>query len=489
MSLDNLIPQQNIEMEQAALGSMLISAEAVEAVAEILDAPDFYREAHGVIFDAMISLRREHEPVDLISVREWLRERDRLEECKGEGYLRTLINSVVTPSNAPHYAKVVKEKAVLRSLKLAADRIAALSFSHYDDIDELLAEAELVYNDATQIRGNTNAEGMKALVSSAFDDLERRARERKIVTGISTGIDELDYLTCGFQPESLTIIGARPSQGKTALAAHFALTAAKAGHPVYIASQEMSKRAMTLRLIQSYAHVDGHRMRTGFMSDEDWEKTGRACSRLSDFPITIAEQAMSLTKLRAECRRMARTGLDLVVVDYLQLMKSEGRKENRTAEVSALAEGLHDLSVELKCAIIALSQLSRDVEKRTDKRPILADLRDSGQVEAAADLVIFPYTAPKPAGTERPAWEEMELIVAKQRDGMVGSARAMWFRECTAFANVAKEYGTPQPSQMLTVDKLAQVSTTTAQPVRRTAGTSVPEPMEAWAESYEEARG
>ncbi len=466
------IPPQALDMEIAVLGSFLNDSSVIDDTSMNVKQSDFYREANGIIFNAIQTVHERREPVDMFTVQEELRKREMFESCGGLQYLKELLLSTATPSNAPHYAKRVRDKSILRKLEKAGKALQSIAHSDYENIETVLSDAEAAFTQATtDAISVSTSEGIRSIISRVFEQIEQWDEKKQLVTGIPTGIEDLDYLTRGWQATDLIMIGARPSQGKTALAAHFAVTAAKAGYPTYIVSQEMSKDRMGLRLIQSSGRVDGHRMRTGHLSPEDWRRVGATCGTVSNFPMTISERALTLAQLRGECRRLARTGLRLVVVDYLQLMKSEGRSNSRNDEVSALAEGLHDLAVELKVSIIALSQLNREVDKRPGHRPMLADLRDSGQVEAAADVVLFPFNPLAYESDEkRLDREEMEIIVAKQRDGMVGSATALWFREYTSFGNIAKDREAPNTD-------IPTTATTQPQPIHQN-GTAPPGPID-----------
>lgn len=440
------IPPQSIEMEQAVLGAMLISSAAVEVVSDILVGADFYRDDYRTIFEAILAVHRRREKVDLLTVQEQLRDQDACDRVGGAATLMMLMNSTSSAANVAFYARVVRDKAVCRRILTASADLATIAHSEHESIDDAIASVEGVIREAVTLRETEDATPLVVLLNTAFEELEELAENPQKVTGISSGIEELDFLTRGWQPDTLVVIGARPSQGKTALGCHFALEAARLKKHVLIVSQEMSKLSITRRLLATSARVNGHSLRTGYISNEEWRKVGQAASNLSTYPITISDRQLTLAQLRAHCRRIARTRLDLVVVDYLQLLKSEGRKENRTTEVSALAEGLHDLAVELGVCIIALAQSSRAVDTRPDHRPVLSDLRDSGQIEAAADVVLFPFNrlSYQPADS-RLDCEEMEILVAKNRDGMVGSARCVWFSAFTAFGDIAKEYDTGMP--------------------------------------------
>lgn len=455
------IPPQSLEMEQATLGSMLIDRSAIEKAAEILKPEDFYREAHRIIFEAILSLVARDEPVDLLTVQEQLRLQEVLESVGGTSYLLQLMNSVVTPSNVDHYAKTVEEKAILRRLIGAAAEIQTLAHSEYEDIAEVVDGAERAVFGVAQRRIGAYFTPMRPLISSVFEQIEHRSENKDATTGLATPFDDLNYMTAGLQPSDLVIVAARPSMGKTSLALGMGQYAAiRHNLPVAVFSLEMSKEQLCIRMICSEARVDAHRLRTGYLVDDDWRRVGDGCSRLSEAPIFIDDSPdTSALEMRAKCRRLkAEHGLGMVIVDYLQLMRGHRRTENRTQEIGEIARALKSLARELKVPVVALSQLSRAVEQRPDKRPMLSDLRESGSIEAEADVVVFIYRdayyklkesvdsveeeAEKEERRQRgeELVEEAELIIAKQRNGPTGKISVAFQKQYTRFDNLAKEY-------------------------------------------------
>jgi replicative DNA helicase len=448
-------------MEQATLGSMLLDRTAIEKAAEILKAEDFYREAHRIIFEAILALVAKDEPVDLLTVQEQLRHQEMLESVGGTPYIYTLMDSVVTPSNVEHYAKMVEEKAILRRLIEASSTINALAHSEYEDIGEVVDGAERAVFGVAQRRIGAYFTPMRPLISSVFEQIEHRSENKEATTGVPTSFSDLDYYTAGLQPSDLVIVAARPSMGKTSLVLGMGQHAAiRHKLPVAIFSLEMSKEQLCIRMICSEARVDAHRLRTGFLMDEDWRKIGDTCSRLSDAPIFIDDSPdCSALEMRAKCRRLkAEHGLGVVIVDYLQLMRGHRKTDNRTQEIGEIARSLKSLARELKVPVVALSQLSRAVEQRPDKRPMLSDLRESGSIEAEADVVIFIYRdayykmkEPAESADEEEEKEERrqrgegkieeaELIIAKQRNGPTGKISVAFQQQYARFDNLAKEY-------------------------------------------------
>ena len=458
--LKDRIPPQSLEMEQAVLGAMLIDRVAVEQAADILRAQDFYRAEHAVIFDTILSLAHRDQPIDVLTVQEQLRTQNQLEAVGGSPYLVHLTDTVPAAANAEFYARVVEEKAILRRLLDVSGQISALAHSEYEEIQDVVDRAERAVFGVAQRRLGTYFTPMRPLVGSVFDQIEKRSEKPEATTGLPTPFDDLNYMTAGLQESDLLIVAARPSMGKTSLALTMAQHAAvhrKA--PVAIFSLEMSKEQLCLRMICSEAEVDAHRLRTGMLPDPEWGKVGHACGRLSEAPIFIDDSPdCSVLEMRGKCRRLAaEAGLKLIVVDYLQLMRGSRRVENRTQEISEIARGLKSLARELKVPVVALSQLSRAVEQRTDKRPMLSDLRESGSIEAEADVVIFIYrdeyykskeavsaedesaeTALQDRGVHKV--EVAELIIAKQRNGPTGTVRVAFLPRYTRFANLDDRY-------------------------------------------------
>ncbi|NSW80022.1 MAG: replicative DNA helicase [Chthonomonadetes bacterium] len=435
----------NLDAEIATLGSMMIDGTAIERVSEFLAPEDFYREAHRVIFDVLVTLSSRNEPADLVTVSEELQRRGKLEDVGGVAYLTTLIDSVPSAANVDYYASIVEEYAIRRRLIEAAQEIIHMAAATDEEepltIADVTDRAESAIYRVAQRRIGKGFESIRPLLGEAFDRFEAFYHERKLVTGLSTGFRELDYVTAGLQPSDLIIIAARPSMGKTSLCLnigeHVALHEKKT---VAIFSLEMSKEQLVQRMICSQAEVNAHRLRLGMLPETAWNKISRAIQDLWEAKIFIDDTPdVSALEMRAKCRRLrAEHGLDLVIVDYLQLMRSHRRSENRTQEISDIARALKGLARELRVPIIALSQLSRAVEHRENKRPMLSDLRESGSIEAEADVVAFIYrpeyyamkeavsSEDVDAGTmprEEGRVEEAEIIIAKQRNGPTGTVR------------------------------------------------------------------
>jgi replicative DNA helicase len=424
------IPPQNLEAEQSVLGAMLIDREGILAAAEHLRPADFYRDAHQKIFRAMLALTDRGEPVDLITLVEELRQRNQLEATGGLTYLTTLANMVPTAANVGYYARIVRDKAVLRSLISASARIAARAFDAAGDADDILDEAEQTIFEVSR---RTNQQGfarIKDVLKDTFDRIDRLWTNKGGVTGISTGFRDLDEITCGLQNSDLIIIAARPSMGKTTLALNIAQhIAVNDRQPVAVFSLEMSKEQLVQRLLCAQAEIDAQRLRRGFLSDDDYPKLTRAAGPLSEAPLFIDDTAaISVMEMRAKARRLkAEHGLAAVFVDYLQLMRGNEKSENRQQEISAISRSLKALAKELNVPVVALSQLSRAVEQRDKKRPVLSDLLESGGIEANADLVAFIYRE----GYYKREIEnrfETEIIIAKQRNGPVGTV-SLYFQE------------------------------------------------------------
>lgn len=373
------IPPQNLEAEQAVLGSMLIERSAVEKGAEILKPEDFYRDAHRYIFEAMLSLAERDEPIDLITVEDELRVRNYLDTVGGRVYLLNLMEAPSTAANIETYARLVEEKSILRRLMDAGTQIQGLAYSEFDAIDDVVDRAERLVFEVGQRRMGKFFYHLRPLLDEELDRIEKRYENKGLTTGRMTPFDDLNYMTAGLQPSDLVIVAARPSMGKTALsvqmAQHIALNEKV---PVALFSLEMSKEQLVTRMICSEAKVDAHRLRTGYLQSDDWQRVGEGISRLAEAPIYIDDSPdVSAMEMRAKCRRLkAEHGLGLILIDYLQLMRSHKRTENRNQELSEIARACKGLARELQVPVIALSQLSRAVESRTDKRPMLSDLRE-----------------------------------------------------------------------------------------------------------------
>jgi replicative DNA helicase len=431
------IPPQNLEAEQSVLGAVLLDREAAERCVELLRPEDFYREPHRRIFAAVAELVARREAVDVITVGEQLARQGQLEAIGGLTYLSDLTASVPATANAPHYARIVADKAILRELLRAAAEIADSVYAGGDDPDAVLDEAEArIFRIAEARRSGRAFRPLKDILVRAFADLERLYEHKGEVLGTPTGLGELDRLTTGFHPAELIVLAARPSQGKTALALNIALAAAARGAHVGFFSLEMAAEQLALRLLCMAAGVAGERVRSGFLGEEDWPRLGHALGKLAEAPLYIDDTPnLSIMDLRARARRMrAECGVELLIVDYLQLIHSRGRAENRQQEIAEISRSLKALARELEIPVLALSQLSRAVEARENRRPQLSDLRESGAIEQDADVVIFIYQDPKLA--EDPSRRyEMELIVAKQRNGPTGPVPVIFQRALGRFTD------------------------------------------------------
>lgn len=453
------VPPQNLDAEQSTLGSMMIDRAALDKGVDILRPDDFYREAHQTIFDALVSLAERSEPVDIVTAQEELRSRGKLEDVGGTEYLMALIDSVPTAANVEYYARIVEEKAILRRLIDACTQIMSLSHGAVDDVPALVDQCERMIFQVSQKRMGEFFTPLSILAHQGFEKIEEHYKDKSLVSGLSTGFHALDVITSGFQISDFIIIAARPSMGKTALsldiARHVAMNEKK---PVALFSLEMSKEQLALRLICSESKIDSHRLRTGYIRDKEWTMLSQGVGRLYSAPIFIDDSTeINTLQMRAKCRRLkAEQGLALVVVDYLQLMQSHRRVENRNQEISEISRGLKSLGRELEVPVVALSQLSRAVERREDRKPVLSDLRESGAIEAEADLVAFLHRPAyyqhkeladdqdmvreivgegKQAQGQTEA-EETEIIIAKHRNGPTGSIRLNFLPKFACFASV-----------------------------------------------------
>ena len=440
--INERIPPQNLEADQSVLGSMLIDREAILTVAEILKPTDFYREGHQKIYSAMLALAERNDPVDLITLAEELALRNQLEELGGMPYLTTLANVVPTAANVAYYAKIVQEKAVLRSMINAATRIVSRCFEAQEPVEEIVDEAEKLIFEIAQRSTSQDFASMKDLLKDVFDNIDKLWGNKGGVTGVPTGFYDFDNLTCGLQNSDLIIIAARPSMGKTTLALNMAQhIAVNEKLPVAIFSLEMSKEQLVQRMLCAQAGVDSHKLRRGYLSDEDYPKLTKAAGPLSEAPLFIDDTAaISVMEMRAKARRLkAEHGLAAIFIDYLQLMRGNGRAENRQQEISAISRSLKALAKELNVPVVALSQLSRAVEQREKKRPILSDLLESGGIEANADLVAFIYRE----GYYNPNMEnrhDTEIIIAKQRNGPVGTIKLYFNESQNKFLNITHDH-------------------------------------------------
>lgn len=433
------IPPQNIEAEQAVLGSVLLKEDLLSAVIETLKPKDFYRDNHRIIYETMLELFDKNEPQDLLTVSNFLIGTNQLERAGGAAYLATLTSIVPVTANIVAYAKIVKEKSILRRLIQVNNDIVVRCYEEQHDIDLLVDEAEQAIFDIAGTKGDQNFTHIKRIVPGAFAKVEQLFKRKELITGVPTGFTDLDKMTAGLQPSDLIIIAARPSMGKTSfvmnIAQHAAL-AEKIGVAVF--SLEMSKEQLVMRLLSSVGGIDSQRVRTGRLREEDWPKLTRAVGMLSDAPLFIDDTpAISVLDMRAKVRRLAaQHEIGIIVVDYLQLMRGRAATENRTQEISEISRSLKALAKEHNIPVVALSQLNRSLESRTDKRPMMSDLRESGAIEQDADVIAFIYRDEVYNKAEdNPNKGSSEIIIGKQRNGPTGVVHLTFINEYTRFEN------------------------------------------------------
>lgn len=447
--IEERVPPQNIEAEQAVLGAMLIDKEAIAKATEVLSADDFYREAHRVIFSAMLELYNKNEAVDMVTVTEILKRDNKLEDIGGIAYITSLANVVLTAANVKYHAEIVAEKSVLRQLVRVSTEIAAMGYEANDDVGTLLDTAESRILEISNRKKKADFTAINDILMDSVQSIESLLQNKGGLTGLPAGFADLDKLTSGLHPSDFIILAARPSMGKTALALNIvqnvALRAHKVigGEPRSVAffSLEMSKEQLVNRMLCAEAGIDSQRLRVGEMHDEDWTHLWDACDTMSRAKIYIDDTAgITAMDMRSRARRLkAEHGLDLIVVDYLQLMQGSGKRNNsgdRQQEVSEISRSLKALARELDVPVLALSQLSRSVESRQVKRPMLSDLRESGSLEQDADIVAFLYREDYyNPDTEN---KHTELIIAKHRNGPVDTVNLFFQKQFTKFVGFTK---------------------------------------------------
>jgi replicative DNA helicase len=443
VSIDRL-PPQSIDAEQSVLGALLIDRDAVIEVADFLRPQDFYRQAHATVYEAVLELYERREPIDIVTVSEALERRDALESVGGSAYLTSLINLTPTAVNAVHYGRIVERKAVLRNLIGAAGKIAAIGYDDSADVSEAIDRAEQELFGVSQKRIQAGFAPLKSLLHQAYDRLDFLHQHKGEISGIKTGFKDLDVLTSGLQKSDLIVVAARPSVGKTSLALNFAEYAAvRDGRTVGIFSLEMSKEQLVLRLLSSVANIDSQRLRTGFLEEMDFTRLAPAMNSLAEAPIYIDDTPnISTMELRTKARRLqAEAGLDMIVVDYLQLMQSSvtSRDANRVQEVSEITRGLKALARELQVPVVALSQLSRQTEMRESKEPRLSDLRESGSIEQDSDLVLFLWREKERGEDDDRDGEVINLHLAKHRNGPTDRMKLYFRKSQTRFVAYADE--------------------------------------------------
>jgi replicative DNA helicase len=431
------VPPQNLEAERAVLGAVLMDNDALYTVMEILVPSDFHQPSHRLLFSTMLDLSERGEPIDIVILADRLRSGGNLDKAGGPDYLPTLADEVPTSAGVGNYAKIVKEKSVLRHLIEASTDIVQDCFESAGEVDELIDEAERRIFAISEQRIRTGFLSMKEIVKSSFKTIESLYEKKEHITGVASGFADIDDLTSGFQPSDLVIIAGRPSMGKTAFALNIAQHAAlKSKKTVAIFSLEMAKEQLVMRMLCSEARIDAHRLRSGFLGTTDWPKLSTAAGRLAEASIFIDDTpAISSMEMRAKTRRLkADKGLDLLIVDYLQLMSGR-RSDSREQEISEISRSCKALAKELGVPVLALSQLNRGVESRQDKRPILADLRESGAIEQDADVIIFIYRD-EVYNKESMDKGVAEIIIGKQRNGPVGTRKLTWMDKYTRFEDM-----------------------------------------------------
>ena len=434
------VPPQNLEAEESVLGAMMLSPGAIGAVSDVLSATDFYRESHAKIYKAALTLYGQGEPVDAITLVDALEQRGELEDVGGKVRIHELAALVPAAANAAHYARIVREMATLRGLIRAGNEIARLGIDRPGDTVDLVDRAEQVVFDLAQARVSGDFTHIEDLLKDSFERITALYEQGADVTGIASGFREIDHLTSGFQAGNLIILAARPSMGKSGLALNIAANLGVRGEtPVALFTLEMSKSEVTQRLMCSEAKVDSQLLRTGKLTADDWPRLTAACDRLSKAPIYVDDTgSVTMMEIRSKARRlkMREPGLGLIIVDYLQLMTSGASVENRVQEVSAISRSLKVLARDLDVQVLALSQLSRAVEQRHDKRPILSDLRESGSLEQDADLVWFIYRDEYyDAESDQQGLAEVHL--AKHRNGPTGMVKLSFLKRFAKFADLA----------------------------------------------------
>lgn len=433
------IPPHSIEAEQSALGALILDQDAVTEVIELIGEDDFYKEAHKAIYRGIIDLYNKNEPVDIITLSEELGKAGVLEDIGGIEYLSDLTTMGILTTNAKHYAKIIEEKSTLRRLIRASSEIIEKGYQGEDEAIHLLDLAEKSIFDISQKKNREGLEPIKDVLLKTYEQIEKLYGSESTVTGITTGFIDLDAKTSGFQRSDLILVAARPSMGKTAFSLNLCLSAAlKSNGSVAIFSLEMSKEQLVQRMLSAESQIAMGDLRSGNLKEEDWIGLAKAMNNLSNCKIYIDDTpAITVTELRAKCRKLKmERGLDLIMIDYLQLMNGSGKNESRQQEISTISRSLKAIAREMDCPVVALSQLSRAPELRADHRPILSDLRESGAIEQDADLVMFLYRDEYyfPDSEKKGIGE---IIIAKQRNGETGTVELVWLGQFQRFADKA----------------------------------------------------
>ena len=432
----------SLEAEQSVIGSMLMDRDAVISASEIITGSDFYQRQYGIMFDAMVELFNEGKPVDLVTLQDRLKEKDVPPEVSSLDFVRDIVSIVPTSANVKSYAAIVRDKAVMRRLIHTAEDIANACYVGKDPLEDILADTEKSVFNLLQSRGAQEFVPIKQVAINVLEKIEAAYKNQGTVTGVPTGFIDLDYKLSGFQPSDFILIAARPSMGKTAFVLNVVdYVSVRRGLPCMVFSLEMSKEQLVNRMLSMESNVDSQKLRTGSLTDADWDAVVEGVGVIGSSRLIIDDTpGISITELRSKCRKMKlEQGLSLVIIDYLQLMSGRGRgsNENRQQEISEISRSLKALARELQAPVVALSQLSRACETRTDHRPMLSDLRESGAIEQDADVVMFLYRDDYyNKDTDHP--NEAEVIIAKQRNGPIGTVNLIWKPEFTKFVNAAR---------------------------------------------------
>ncbi len=434
------IMPNNLEAEQSVIGSMIMDREAIIMASEVLIREDFYHQQYGVLFEAMVELFNEEQPVDVVTLQNRLREKDVPAELSSMEFVGELVTAVPTSANIKYYANIVKEKAMLRRLIKVNEEIANLCYLDRDSVEDIMAETEKQIFNLLQNRSGEDFVPIKQIVINALERIEQASKKKGNVTGIATGFVDLDYRTSGLQPSDLVLVAARPSMGKTAFVLNIAQYVAFHNNlATAIFSLEMSKEQLVNRLFSLEARVEAQLLRSGNLADSDWEKLIEGAGTIGKSKLIIDDTpGISISELRSKCRKYKlEHDLKLIIIDYLQLMSGSGKSDSRQQEISDISRSLKGLARELNVPVVALSQLSRQVEQRPDHRPMLSDLRESGAIEQDADVVMFIYRDDY-YNKDTPDKNIAEIIIAKQRNGPIGTVNLVWLPQYTKFANMEK---------------------------------------------------
>ncbi len=431
------VPPHSLEAEQTVLGALMIDSTAIEKTLNIINAEDFYYEANSEIYDAIKTIYQFDIPVDIITVSDELKKRGKIDYVGGLEYLAGLTENIVTTKNISAYLNIIKEKSVLRKLINVANELIEKGYKESDEVQNLIDLAESRIFSLAQNRGSNDFSMVRDVLLTVFNQLEERAKIKGSITGINTGYKDLNRMTAGLQRSDLILLAARPAMGKTSLALNIAMNAAKSGSAVALFSLEMSKEQYVQRLISLESLVESTKLRTGALDDDDWLSLANVMNSISESDLYIDDTAsISLFDLMSKCRRLKiDKGLDLVIIDYLQLMSYGGKSESRQQEISSISRGLKQLARELNCPVVALSQLSRAVEQRPDHRPILSDLRESGAIEQDADVVMMLYRDEYYHKEESDKKGIAEVIIAKHRNGPIGTVELVFIDRFTKFSD------------------------------------------------------